>query len=62
MSLFNLSNGALFELIAPGVAGKSLSKLSSRQTSFHKIPILFGLSKKCQCKSIDSEDKFSHDN
>ena len=38
---FNLSNDALFELIEPG---KSLAKLSSRQTSFHKFPVLFGLS------------------
>ena len=44
-----------------------MSKLTSRQSSFHKIAILFGLSEKCQkvgscLKSIDFEDKFSLDN
>ena len=47
--------------------GKSLSKLTSRQTSFHKIPMLFGLSKKYinvdSClKSIESEENISHNN
>ena len=43
-----------------------MSKLTSRQSSFHKIAILFGLSKNFNVdsclKSIDFEDKFSHDN
>ena len=44
-----------------------MSKLTSRQPTFHKIAILFGLSKKSvnvdSClKSIDFDDKFSHDN
>ena len=43
-----------------------MSKLTSRQSSFHKIAILFGLSKSVNVnaclKSIDFEDQFSHDN
>ena len=43
-----------------------MSKLTSRQSSFHKIAILFGLSKtgnEDSCiKSINFEDKFSRDN
>ena len=41
-------------------------KLTSSQSSFHKIAILFGLSKSVgvdSClKSIVFEDKFTHDN
>ena len=43
-----------------------MSKLTSHLSSFHKVAILFGLSKKVNVdsclKSIDFEDKFSHDN
>ena len=43
-----------------------MSKLTSGQSSFHKIAILFGLSKSVSVdsclKSFDFEDKLSHDN
>ena len=46
---FYLSNEVSFELVASAVAEKkTMSKLATRQSSFHKIAILFGLSKRCQ--------------
>ena len=32
-----------------------MSKLTSRQSSFHKIAILFGLSKMCQCRPLKAK-------
>ena len=49
---FYLSNEASFELVASAVAGKTMSKMTSRQSSFHKIAILCGLSRKCQCRLL----------
>ena len=48
---FYISNEASFEIVASAV-GQTMSKLTtcSDRSSFHKIAILFGLSKRCQCR------------